>query len=65
MIKQDGLKEKYDFSCPHCNKEGQAAPSIFMGMGMNLGKGDCTECKKPFLLEINQDNTAMIAKKMD
>jgi hypothetical protein len=56
------LRERYPFICPGCFVEHTAAPSLAMGgMQMNLGGGNCPNCKASFLLQINEKNDGMIA----
>jgi len=55
MIEEGYLKERYDFTCPKCGKQLWAAPSMFMQMGVNSGRGTCPRCKKFFHLEVVPD----------
>lgn len=55
------LQDKYPFTCPGCGHQAYAAPSIAMKMGSNKGWIVCPQCKSRLGLEINDDNTGMLA----
>ena len=55
MAKRKTFLERYPFTCPMCNHESYAAPSMFMTcFGMNEGRGEC-KCGTTVRLTITPD----------
>lgn len=60
------LLDAYPFTCPACEHEQMARPSLFMETGMmNSGAGSCLECGLFLHLEIAPENDRMIAEDWD
>lgn len=55
------LEASYEFVCVMCSHSQLAAPSIFMGMGINSGMGRCMQCDEAHHLEIDVEENRMLA----
>lgn len=52
-------RKRYRGICPQCGKELWICPSIFMCMGMNMGRGQCIGCGIRLAIRFNAERQEM------
>lgn len=59
-------QDRYDITCPHCQKEMSCAPSLFHRMGQfGMGRGGCPGCDEMMSIEFNPYANRMITEKLN
>lgn len=61
----DTSNKRYKAVCPNCSKIFYAQKSISMEIGLNSGHGYCPQCKTFLHLQLNDDQTEMLAEDFD
>ncbi|QMT39969.1 hypothetical protein [Neisseria shayeganii] len=56
------MKTHYDIECPYCRAALGCQPSIFHRMGLDVGYGDCPQCKQMFEIHHDKSIDSMAAK---
>ena len=58
-------QERYDITCPHCQKEMHCKPSLFHRMGQfSIGGGSCPNCHEMMSIEFNPYANRMTTEKL-
>ena len=58
-------QDRYDITCPHCQKEMSCAPSLFHKIGQfSIGGGSCPNCHEMMSIEFNPYANRMTTEKL-
>ena len=59
-------QDRYDITCPHCQKEMSCKPSLFHRIGQfGIGGGDCPSCDEMMSIEFNPYANRMVTQKLN